>query len=310
MSRRRKQEEHANHEAWAIPYGDLVTLLLAFFVVMYAISSVNEGKYRVLSDSLNAAFRGTPRADEPIEVGRPRAAPAAVMPIGGSAAPATDAIRRSDGVPHADNVAMHDRIEDPGMQEASASSTDVTSERKLDDLATAVSDVMRSLIDADQLSVRRLPGKVEVEIRTDLLFASGSAQLGSNAVAALNTLGDVLREGSNAIRVEGHTDDRPINTAEFPSNWELSAARAANVVRILAARGVDPQRLSVLGRGQFEPVQPNSSPEGRRANRRVMIVILDELPQRGSLTMLPSRSGSWLPDALVERGKSTTSNPG
>jgi chemotaxis protein MotB len=281
MARRRRHEEHTNHEAWAIPYGDLITLLLAFFVVMYAISSVNEGKYRVLSDSLSTAFSGTPRAVEPIQTGDPSLGAASTIQISRVTQAGLDARARSmlDRVPL---PSVSERTEADGEAAARLAAALAERQRRLDRIATEVEQAMQSLILSDQLEVRRQDGWVEVEIRTDLLFASGSAELGRAAVAALEQLADVLRTNPNPIRVEGHTDDRPIRTAAFPSNWELSAARAAGVVRVLAERGVDPARLAVLGFGEFRPVQPNTTAAGRLANRRVLLVILgdDAAPER------------------------------
>jgi chemotaxis protein MotB len=113
-----------------------------------------------------------------------------------------------------------------------------------------------------------------VKISTDILFGSGAAQLGPKATAALQALARSLRPWPNRVRVEGHTDDRPIHTAQFPSNWELSAARAASVVHLFADNGVAPQRMSVVGLGEYTPLQPNDSAAGRNANRRVTVTIL------------------------------------
>jgi chemotaxis protein MotB len=116
--------------------------------------------------------------------------------------------------------------------------------------------------------VRRHSTWVEVEIRTDILFASGVAKLSPGAVAPLTILADTLAKYPNPVRVEGHTDNRPISTATFPSNWELSAARAASVVHLFARAGVEPARLTVIGLGEFRPSQSNATIEGRNANRR------------------------------------------
>lgn len=295
MARRRKHEEHTNHEAWAIPYGDLITLLLAFFVVMYAISSVNEGKYRVLSDSLATAFSGAPRSVTPVQVGDPA--------LGGSAS--IQISRVTQAAPDNRARSVLERLPVPAAQASEAADAEAAArlaaalaerQRRLDEIASRVEQAMQSLIESQQLEVRRQDSWVEVEIRTDLLFASGSAELGRAAIAALEQLADVLRSSPNAIRVEGHTDDRPINTAAFPSNWELSAARAAGVVRVLAARGVDPARLAVLGLGEFRPVESNATADGRRANRRVLLVILDDdaAPER-------SPGQRLVPDPAAER---------
>lgn len=284
MARKRRHEEHANHEAWAIPYGDLITLLLAFFVVMYAISSVNDGKYRILSDSLTAAFRGGPRSMQPIEVGARRA----------SAEPNGQALLITEGMRAGQSRSQLEAIaaptagvpgEEPTQEELArlkqAANAAAARRAQLDRIAGDVEQAMASLIMQDQVVVRRHDDWVEVEIRTDILFGSGSAGLASQATSAIAQLGDALRNNRNPIRVEGHTDNVPIRTSAFASNWELSAARAASVVRILVDRGIDPARLAVLGLGEFRPAQSNDTISGRGANRRVLLVILadDQAPE-------------------------------
>jgi chemotaxis protein MotB len=138
-----------------------------------------------------------------------------------------------------------------------------------------IEDAMQALIDAKLVTVRRENLWLEVEINTDILFPSGSGGFASNAAPVLDKLADVLKPFPNPIRVEGHTDDRPIRTAAFPSNWELSAARAASVVHEFTKAGVDPLRLEIVGFGEFHPRQPNDTTAGRNANRRVAILILD-----------------------------------
>ena len=119
------------------------------------------------------------------------------------------------------------------------------------------------------VSVRRENMWLEIEINTDILFPSGSGGFASQAEPVLDKLAEVLKPFPNPIRVEGHTDDRPIRTAAFPSNWELSAARAASVVHQFTKQGIDPLRLEIVGFGEFHPRQANDSSEGRNANRRV-----------------------------------------
>src|SRR5690606_24229309 len=111
-------------------------------------------------------------------------------------------------------------------------------------------------------------------------FPSGKAQLSASAIGVIERLGEVLAPFSNPIRVEGHTDDRPINTVAFYSNWELSAARAGSVVRVLESRGIDARRLAVIGYGEHRPTHTNATPEGRNKNRRVVLVILSTDPAR------------------------------
>jgi chemotaxis protein MotB len=274
MSRRprKRHEEHTNHEAWAIPYGDLITLLLAFFVVMYALSSVNEGKYRLLSDSLYAAFRGEPRTLEPVEVGQHQAGAGADSRTGvlqqqrpdpAHAPPAGPLVKLApDVAPIAPTRAA--------VLAEQAAQRDAALARVADQVQSALGD----LVKRNLMTVRRNELWVEVELRTDVLFPSGSAQPAPNAVPVLERLAQVLAPLPNAIRVEGYTDNVPIRTTAFYSNWELSAARAGSVVRVLAGQGIDPTRLAVVGYGEQRPAQSNDTPEGRNANRRVVVVIL------------------------------------
>jgi len=239
MARRKPPEEHANHEAWAIPYGDLVTLLLAFFVVMYAISTVNEGKYRVVSDSLNAAFHGKPLGPQPIQVGE-AAATTIAAPI----------------------VQLGEDVRAMALRQ----------------LAQEAEKAMAPLIEQGLVDVQVGDGIVEIGIRSDILFSSGVAQIAVEAQPVIRQLAEVLRGFPNSIQVKGHTDNVPIVGGIYPSNWELSAARAATVVHMLVDGGIDPRRLAVVAYGEYRPVLPNTTPDGRNANRRVVLTILSVEP--------------------------------
>ncbi len=273
--RRRKHEEHGNHEAWAIPYGDLMTLLLAFFVVMYAISSVNAGKYRVLSDSLFAAFRGAPRSMQPIQVGEKQVGSGADMntTIVQQAMLDGKAQSRLAPVPLAVGMAKSGASGGSpiaGTLPPQAAAAAAALSRVADEVARAMDQLVRK----DMVTVRRSDFWIEVEMRTDILFPSGSARLADHAVDIIERLGGVLAPFPNPIRVEGHTDNKPIKTAVFYSNWELSAARAGSVVRVLSTHGVSPDRLAVIGYGEQRPMKANDTEDGRNANRRVVVVIL------------------------------------
>jgi len=235
MARRKRHDEHENHERWAIPYGDLVTLLLAFFVVMYSVSQVSESKYRVLSDSLNAAFRGTPTTVSPIQVGE-RAATTVAAPL----------------------------VQLPADQKLMA----------LRQLAQQAEKAMAPLIMQGLVDVSRGDGKLSIAIRSDILFGSGSAALSADAQPVIKLLGQVLAGFPVDIQVEGHTDDVPVASGQYVSNWELSVARALSVVHLLIQDGVPPQRLSAVGYGEFRPVVPNATPDGRNANRRVVLSVV------------------------------------
>jgi chemotaxis protein MotB len=306
MARRHKHEEHANHEAWAIPYGDLITLLLAFFVVMYAMSSVNEGKYRVLSDSLVAAFNGAPKTMEPIQVGEKQAGPGADLAMNLVQMPAIQSQPQRSIAP---------------IPMAMSMPADAAGQRaELAGVADEVEQAMSDLIDRELVTVRRHGNWVEVEIKTDILFPSGVATLSPPAEQVLVQLAETLKPFPNSIRVEGHTDNRPINTAAFPSNWELSAARAASVVHLFTRAGMDPARLAVIGLGENRPSQSNATAEGRNANRRVLLVILsgtqrpegDYAGERGEESEEPATVPEALPKpASVEASlpSTATNNP-
>jgi chemotaxis protein MotB len=271
MARRKKHEEHVNAEAWAIPYGDLVTLLFALFTVMYAMSSVNEGKFRVLSDSMIAAFNGAPKSMQPVNIGDKSpgkggdkaltgVSPTVLMKIkpDGTSTPGGDLMPRdpnadAGGFPHEDLPGALIRME------------------------RQVQNAMQALIDAKMVTVRRENMWLEIEINTDILFPSGAGEFSAAAEPVLDQLAEVLKPFPNPIRVEGHTDNRPIRSAAFPSNWELSAARAASVVHEFTKAGIDPLRLEIVGFGEFHPRQSNDSTEGRNANRRVAVLVLEEV---------------------------------
>ncbi len=258
MARKKKHEDHVNHEAWAIPYGDLVTLLFALFTVMYAMSSVNEGKFRVLSDAMIAAFNGSPKSMHPVNLGEPEPGKGGERPLIGITPTALIKIKNQQESPR------------PAQPKPPA---DVPG--SLIRMEREVQDAMRSLIDAKLITVRRENMWLEIEINTDILFPSGAGAFSPAAEPVLDKLAEVLKPFPNPIRVEGHTDDRPIHTGAFPSNWELSAARAASVVHQFTKQGIDPMRLEIVGFGEFRPRQPNSSAEGRNANRRVAVLVLE-----------------------------------
>lgn len=243
---RRTIEEHGNVDRWLVSYADFITLLFAFFVVMYAISSVNEGKYRVLSDTMVAAFNTPPKSLQPIQMGKPIEKFPDQQPVEGIPKPIT--------------------VEPPRLIDQQA--------QQMAHIAERVKASLQPLIDKNLIKVTKNNLWVEVEINTSILFPSGSATLEPAAFAPLKKLALVIMNLPNYVDVEGHTDNQPIKTPVYPSNWELSAARAASVVRLFTEEGVEPDRLSAIGYSEFHPVADNKSSEGRNENRRVKIVIL------------------------------------
>jgi len=266
MARKKKHEEHVNAEAWAIPYGDLVTLLFALFTVMYAMSSVNEGKFRVLSDSMIAAFQGAPKSLQPINIGEKQVGKGGDKMLVGVNPTVLLKIKATKN-------SLAAIIE----SNTTGSGADAgRPEGALTQMQHRVEDAMKSLIDANQVSVHRENNWLQIEINTDILFPSGVADFSTAAKPVLDKLAEALQPFPNAIRVEGHTDDRPIRTVLFPSNWELSAARAASVVHQFTKFGIDPLRLEIVGYGEFHPKESNDTVEGRNANRRVEVLVLED----------------------------------
>ncbi len=276
MARKKKHEEHVNAEAWAIPYGDLVTLLFALFTVMYAISSVNEGKFRVLSDSMIAAFHGAPKSIRPVNLGEKEPGKGGDKPLTGIT-PTVFIKLKDDKSTRDGNLQPRDPTKSEGMRSADLPGALIRMQRQ-------VQDAMQALIDAKLVTVRRENMWLEIEINTDILFPSGAGEFAPTAEPVLDKLAEVLKPFPNPSRVEGHTDNRPIRTASFPSNWELSAARAASVVHQFTRQGIDPLRLEIVGFGEFHPRQPNDTSEGRNANRRVVVLVLEEVAPGAPLT--------------------------
>ncbi len=284
MARKKKHEEHENHERWLISYADFITLLFAFFVVMYSVSSVNEGKFRVLSDAMIAAFRSSNKSLEPIQVGTDTKAhkqSTLISPVVAKLGNSPDQMSSSDGN-ETGAAARDDKKTEAGQnkgdQDQAGQDKNLAQAAGLE-FVTRVSDkiesAMAKLIEQKLIAVRRGALWVEVEINTSILFSSGSAILQQDALPVLKELANILKEFPNPVRVEGFTDSVPINTVAFPSNWELSAGRAASVVHLFSTEGLEPTRMAAIGFGQFRPVADNASADGRNRNRRVVIIILE-----------------------------------
>ena len=249
-----------NHEAWAIPYADLMTLLLAFFVVMYAVSVVNEGKFRVMSESLIQAFNGANGAVAPLAAAPTTVSTPAMVSVGSAGAPAS---------PVALPLPMRPK------PVAAAQKPPRPDQRNLDSIENQVRHALQPLIDRNLVVVRHQQDWLEIEIRTDILFPSGVAQLSTSADTVLQKLATILAPFPNPLRVEGFTDNVPISTSQYPSNWELSAGRAASVARLFSLSGVAPDRLGIIGWGEVRPLAENSTIEGRNQNRRVVVVVMN-----------------------------------
>ena len=291
MSKKKHAESHENHERWLVSYADFITLLFAFFVVMYSVSSVNEGKFRVLSESMMTAFRSpTPNSMKPIQlggmVGTP--SPQAVGQPNMNPGVAPDLRPLPTAVFQRAPRTLHAVAKDygpTGKPSAPVLASELADGKAAGDpnlakVAAKLREHLAKLIRTDLVNVRSSDFWVEVEIKNSILFASGSAIVNPEALPPMAVIAEILREIPNRIQVEGFTDNRPINTPIYPSNWELSAARAANVVHVLMNDGVRPERMAAIGYGEHQPIADNRTEQGRLQNRRVVLVIMGNTDTR------------------------------
>jgi len=269
MARKKKHEEHENHERWLVSYADFITLLFAFFVMLYSISSVNEGKYRVLSDSLASAFRSQTKSVAPVQMSNPMQVP----PIPHREEDSTTQVRPGFIPPLNAPIQVGTPVTRGSVSSAQAK-LDASRATTMAQMAAELEKALALLIKKDLVSVRRSKHWMEVEIKTSILFPSGSAQIAPTAVTTLEKVAVILSRYPNPIHVEGFTDNKSIRTLAFPSNWELSAARAASVVHLFSGAGIQPERMAAIGYGEHQPVADNATAEGRNANRRVVLVVL------------------------------------
>lgn len=228
MRRKRKKiEDHENHERWLLTYADLITLLLAFFIVMYSMSQIDSKRFGKMTEALSGILKGHESILENLS---------------------EKDLTKGHGLLKLGNLRSIQKFIEEKFGELG----------KLNEVNTEITE--RGLV---------------VHIMESALFQEGSAKLEPKAMEILNVMNDQLSQIPNHVRIEGHTDDRKIETVKYPSNWELSTARATSVVRYFIDNfNMSPDKVSALGYGEFRPVRPNNSIENRARNRRVDIVIL------------------------------------
>jgi chemotaxis protein MotB len=273
MARRKHVEEPINHERWLVSYADFITLLFAFFVVMYSISSVNEDKYRVLSDAMGSAFYDPKASVSPAQVSQVVTA-TVIMPSYISAASKPPDIMAP--LLRAGQQGAEQAVEAPEEESFSQQVLD-DAEDEIDGIAEGVELRMDSLIDDGIINITRNKFWLEVEIKSSLLFTSGSSNLIPDSVPVLIELSETFLDLPNRINIEGFTDNQPISNQIFPSNWELSSARAAAVVRLFERNGIEPSRLASIGYGEYQPISDNENEDARAKNRRVVLVVMASL---------------------------------
>lgn len=268
MRDRRRPAPHISHERWLVSYADFVTLLFAFFVVLYASAQIDKRKAVKLSGAIEAAFQ---------QLGAFQGQPAKTGQIDPSVALPADAASSDDA---AKNL-LRLTTSDPGLQEANRKANDFHA------LRTELEKALAAEIRRNEVALRMDPDGLVVSLREIGFFDSGSATIKPGAEGAFSRVAHILQAHSCAMRIEGHTDTVPIHTSQYASNWELSTARATEMVKsLIEDHGVSPERLSAAGYAEFHPVASNDTAKGRQLNRRVDIVIL-AVPTRGSAAAHP-----------------------
>jgi len=238
-------------DRWLISYADFITLLFAFFVVMYSISQVSESKYKLISASLVQAFDMPQSSIQPIQIGE---------------------------ISRGDHEMTGDDLEQPELDNENIESGNIDSENfatteEFKALENGLRNSLGGLIEQDLAEIKSDANWINITLRSGLLFPLGSDQLNQGADILLSEVSKHINTNNQLILVHGHTDNIPIDTERFPSNWELSSARAVAVVRKLQNLSVYAPRMAVQGHGEFQPVAANDTLENRAKNRRVVISI-------------------------------------
>jgi chemotaxis protein MotB len=254
MRRRPQTDININHERWLVSYADFVTLLFAFFVVMYSISQVSESKYRVLSETMAEIFNEPKRSIKPIQVGK--------------------ISRSGDVTPIITGESSNKKVESQGAFDKTAD---------LPQLSDQFTEQFSDLIDDKVIQVNSNEFWLQISLNNSILFPLGSVNPSREAKFVLSEVATLLRDFNNPIQVEGYTDNISVNSVQFPSNWELSSARAVSVLKVLADEGVNANRLAAVGYGEHHPIAENYTPEGRAKNRRVILMIAREKMKRPSI---------------------------
>ncbi len=265
MARKKKHPEHVNHERWLVSYADFITLLFAFFVVMFAASNSDQKKAGQIARAIDVAFKDL-----------------AIFPPTGKLVPLYD----TGGVPSDTNNLVgntHSQFDASQIIAASkpGNGTGGADGKEMTKVRAQIEKKIEEQLANGTIRLNEDSRGLTVSLNEAGFFDPGSAVIHSEALPIIDKIAATLKAVPNSFRVEGHTDNTPIHTAQFPSNWELSTARATFLLEyLLTKNGVPPDRLSAVGYGEYRPVASNATAEGRAANRRVDLVILGAAAQR------------------------------
>ncbi len=255
--RRKKHEEHENHERWLVSYADFITLLFAFFVVMFATSQTDKAKAQAVSDSVKEALEG-----------KSMSAIVKVI-LGGVVDKKGQGNKQKNG---------------PGGDKRIAKTTDQKSQPPAVELMPSLDVLTKQLaeeIKAGKLQISMVPRGLVISFTQAALFPSGEDVVAKDTYPSIQKIAAAMLKIPNPARMEGHTDAVPIHNSRFRSNWELSAARSIALLELLNSFGVPRERTSIAGYADTDPVEDNDTAEGRAKNRRVDIIILNETGVQG-----------------------------
>ena len=252
------KDESVHHDRWLVSYADFITLLFAFFVVLYTSSTVNQKKYEALSSSMSSAFSLVQ-----------------ITPIKN-----LDQSKESYQQDNSNLSQTKDQklvLIDPIDIGKLKREQHLAAKAKMDLTRSDLIRKLKPLIDQGKISVAQVSRGIRIDIQNNFLFAPGSAKISNPlAISTLTEITPILLNSNRPIDIEGHTDNRPIKNKEFSSNWELSALRATAVLKILNQEGLNEERLSATGFASSRPVDSNESPQGRANNRRVSIFVIQD----------------------------------
>ncbi|MGZ4031757.1 MAG: OmpA/MotB family protein, partial [Tumebacillaceae bacterium] len=257
---------HENHERWLITYSDLITLLMIFFVIMYAMSKIDQSRFTALSISLQKALKPSNEVQ--------------MQDMGTSGIVSRSPVSNQKTTKNQNNVDQKNTSQNQQTekeQEKQAQQQEDAQQKeqkKLDDLLKKVQKYVQDNKLSGLVSVMETAQGVQITLNDAALFDSGSADLKPTAMRILGGLAPFMEIVPNKIAIEGHTDDRPIKSGKFPSNWELSSQRAINVLHFLESSAVPHDRMHAVGYADTVPLAKNDSDANRASNRRVNLIIL------------------------------------
>ncbi|CAM3856016.1 flagellar motor protein MotS [Alkalicoccus chagannorensis] len=254
MERKNRGNSESGAPKWMVTYADMMTLILVFFILLFSMSVVDAQRFEAIADSFQdrAVFDNFP----------------SVVPFEN---PAEDREVQDD--PFSDQIDPFEEVEEMDPQQL---------DNQMDEVLEEVNEYLEEHEIAEEVTASRDDRGVVLVLQEQALFETASADLLTDAQPFLDQVGEIIEQIPNQVEVEGHTDSRPISTAQFPSNWELSGARASSVVRYLTStEDLDPQRFTAVGYGDTRPVAPNTTEDNLQQNRRVVIVIADPVQNEG-----------------------------